>query len=278
MNFSNRTYMAVRMITQFKNVIKKIFQRRRSFVRFYSIEPGVLELYPIISSSQIKRSLTSVAPIEGIPSVKSCPGIRKIISTGWIVTAPADFIIKPHADGIKFDWLEPWRFGGEAVTIKETTYISDHGPYQTVPLLDDPENMLHSIVKVQTPWRVESSDDILLLQLPVTYMNENRFYSATGIFDTRYAYNVNVQLFWKDKKQESLVRAGTPLCQLIPISRKYLTSTFYDVIIEDADQLDIRKEKAFVYGQNCVVHNKDNISSRLDRAIKIFDGYSKKEK
>ena len=263
---------------QIKSLFNKFFKKKKPYVRFYSIEPGVLELFPIVSSSKIKRSFTTAPEIQGIHPVKSCPGIRKVVSTGWVVTAPADFIIKPSDDGLKFDWVEPWQFGSAAETLRGTSYISGHGPYQTIPLLDDPLETLKSIVKVQTPWRVESSDDVLLLQLPVTYNNEDRFYSATGFLDTRYGYNVNVQLFWKKINEETLVRAGTPLCQLIPISRKHLSMNNYDIIIDDATETDIQKEKAIVYASNCVIHEKDNLSSRIDRAMKILKKYSKKEK
>jgi len=261
--------MAEKMILQIKKILS-FFKKEKPYVRFYSIEPGVKELFPIVQSSQIKRNFVSQPTYEGEPSSKSCPGIRKIISTGWIVTAPADFIIKPTADGVRFDWVEPWRFGSEAPTLRGTSYISDHSPSQVIPLLDDPENTLKSAVKVQTPWRVESSDDVLLLQLPVTYNNEDRFYSATGFLDTRYGYNVNVQLFWRKLNEETLVRAGTPLCQLIPVSRKHLTMNTYDVIIEDATPEDIKKEKAFVYAANCVIHKHDSLSKRLDRTLKIL--------
>lgn len=266
------------MITQVKNFFKKLFKIKKPYVRFYSIEPGVLELFPIIHSSQIKRKFTTDPTVEGEPSSKFCPGIRKIVSTGWIVVAPADFIIKPSEDGLKFEWLEPWRFGSQANTLRGTTYISNHGPSQVIPLLDDQDNTLKSVVKVQTPWRVESSDDILLLQLPVTYNNESRFYSATGFLDTRFGYNVNVQLFWRKLDGETLVRAGTPLCQLIPVSRKHLSSNTYDVVIEDATENDIKKEQAFVYAANCVIHAQDSLSSRLSRTTKILTNYSKGEK
>lgn len=266
------------MITQIKKFFSKIFKNKKPYVRFYSIEPGVRELFPIIPSSHIKRKFTTAPVTEGEPSSKFCPGIRKIVSTGWIVTAPADFLIKPFDNGLSFEWLEPWRFGSQANTLRGTSYISEHGPNQVIDLLDDPATTLKSIVKVQTPWRVESSDDILLLQLPVTYNNEDRFYSATGFLDTRYGYNVNVQLFWKKLDGETLVRAGTPLCQFIPVSRKHLSSSTYDVIVEDATDNDIKKEQAFVYAANCVIQSHDTLSSRLLRTTKILSNYSKGEK
>lgn len=266
------------MITQIKNLIYKLFNKTTPYVRFYSLESGVLELFPIIPSSKVKRSFTSSPVVEKEPSSKFCPGIKKIVSAGWIVTAPADFLIKPSDDGLRFDWIEPWQFGSEAMTLRGTSYIADHGPNQVVSLLDDFDNTLKSVVKVQTPWRVEASDDIVLLQLPVTYNNESRFYSATGIFDPKYGYQVNVQLFWKKLDGETIVKAGTPLCQFIPMSRKHLSTNLYNVTIDDASANDIKKEKAFVYAANCVMLSTDTLSARIDRTKKILSKFSKKDK
>jgi hypothetical protein len=260
---------------------KKLFgfwKKKKSFIRFYSIEPGVAELFPIIQSAKLKRKFTNMPVVEGELSVKTCPGIRKVVSTGWVVTAPADFVIKPSSDGLRFEWLEPWLFGTSAPTLKGPSYIADHGPDQVLPLIGDDPATLKSVVKVQTPWRVETSDDVLLLQLPVTYNNEHRFSSATGFLDTRYGYNINVQLFWHVIDKEILIKAGTPLCQLIPVSRSHLSMNEYDVIVEDADESDIKKEKAFVYASNCVILKHDNLSARLDRTTKILTEYSKRRK
>lgn len=251
------------------------FKKMKPYIRFYSLEPGVTDLYPIIKSSALKRGYTEVPQPDGYPSSKNCPGIKKVVSSGWIVTAPADFTIKTMGDGVRLEWAEPYRFS--KVTPNMDAYVSAHGHSQTEPLLDDPANTLKTAVKLETPWRVEASEDIVLLQVPVAYNNESRFTAATGVLDTRYGHLLNVQLFWHVLEGETLVRAGTPLCQLIPVSRKMLSSSSYDVTIDNATEQDREKERKFNYAANCVFLNSDNLASRISRTLTILNKYKKED-
>lgn len=258
-------------------LFKKLFERwftKKPYIRFYTLEPAVRDLFPIVRASAIKRKFLEDIQPGDTPetlSSKNCPGIKKLVSTGWIVTAPADFVIQTNGDGVFFEWAESYRF--TKVTPGMDAYISGHTRSQVEPLLDDPDTTLKQVVKVETPWRVEASDDIVFLQMPVSYNNESRFQSATGILDPKYAHLINVQLFWKELNGKTLIRAGTPLCQLIPIARKSLSIAGYDVIIDDATQSDIEKEKDFNYASNCAIMSKDSLSSRLSRTITVLNKY-----
>lgn len=263
-------------------MIKKIlsfFKKEKSYIRFYSLEPGVADLFPILKSSDVKRKFMLEEQIGDQPatlSSKNCPGIKKIISVGWIVTAPADFAIQTNGDGTSMEWGEPYRFTKS--TPGMDGYITWHTRSQTEPLLDDPSDTLKTVVKVETPWRVEASDDVLLLLLPVTYNNEDRFYAATGILDPKYGHLINVQLFWKVLDGKTIIKAGTPLCQIVPVSRKAFGTSHYNVIIENATEIDMLKEREFNYASNCVFLNSDKLSSRLARTIKILNKYKKGDK
>ena len=113
--------------------------------------------------------------------------------------------------------------------------------------------------------------------MPVHYNNEDRFFSATGILDSRYGYNINIQLFWKKQHGETLVKAGTPLCHIIPMKREYLSVGEYDVTIDEADSTDWIRERAWVYASNCAIMKTDSLSSRLNRLSKILKNYTKRK-
>jgi hypothetical protein len=266
--------MAEKMTTLCKRLFGK---KEKPYVRFYSLEPGVLDLFPIVPSANIKRQFMVDDQIGDLPetlSSKNCPGIRKIISSGWIVSAPADFVIQTNGDGVSMEWLEPYRFN--KVSENRDAYVSAHTRSQVEPLLDNPNTTLKTVVKLETPWRVEASDDVILLQLPVTYNNERRFTAATGFLDMRYGHVLNVQLFWNMLDDKTLVRAGTPLCQLIPVSKKFLALSNYDVTIENATHTDLEKERAFNYAANCVILNNDSLAARLKRSMAILTKYKNK--
>lgn len=261
-------------------MLKKLFNKwfhKKPHIRFYCLDSGVLKLFPIISSSSLKRKFMTEEQIGDMPetlSSKNCPGIRKIISTGWVLLAPADFMVQTNGDGVSVEWNEPYRF--TKVSKNMDCYVSSHTRSQTEPLLDDPDKTLKTVIKLETPWRFEADDDVLLLILPVTYNNESRFRAATGILDSKYGHLLNIQLFWNVLEGKTLIRAGTPLCQLIPVSRKALNSYNYDLEINEANEIDLKKEVEFNYASNCVFMPTDTLSSRLNRVINILNKYKRK--
>lgn len=269
--------MAGKMTTLCKTLFGWMRKESKPFIRFYSLEPGTATLFPIVKSASIDRNFLSNTQPGDQPetlSSKNCPGIKKIVSSGWIVPAPADFTINTNGDGISFDWAQPYRFS--KITPGMEAYVNSHTRSQTEPLLDDESTILKTVVKVETPWRIEASDDIVLLLMPVTYNNESRFSAATGILDPKYGHVVNIQLFWKVLNGATTIKAGTPLCQIVPISRKSLSISHYDVTIDTANDNDAKKEHEFNYASNCAFLANDSLSSRLSRVITVLNKYKTK--
>ena len=91
----------------------------------------------------------------GSQNSANCPGIKQLCRTGYVVTAPMDFIIQTNGDGASFSYEIPNQFS------RHTNYISNHDPSQVMPLIDSPRDTLAHIIKLETPWRVRSSDDIV---------------------------------------------------------------------------------------------------------------------
>jgi hypothetical protein len=269
--------MVVKMTTLCKKLFGWMRKESKPFIRFYSLEPGTATLFPIVKSASLSRNfLTQTQPGDqpDTLSSKNCPGIKKIVSSGWIVTAPADFSIVTNGDGVSFDWGEPYRFSKG--TPGMDAYVNSHTRSQTEPLLDDSITTLKTVVKIETPWRIEASDDTVLLLLPVTYNNESRFSAATGILDPKYGHVVNIQLFWKVLNDVTTIKAGTPLVQIVPISRKALSGSYYDVTIDVATPEDAKKEQEFNYASNCAFLANDSLSSRLSRVITVLNKYKTK--
>ena len=249
------------------------FSKKKPYIRFYSVYPGVIDLFPIIKSSTVDRKFLNrnLYPSDML-ATSNCPGLKKIISAGFIIPAPADFEITTDGDGSSVKWHEPMVFhkgfpGTES-------YVATHPPAQTRPLVD--QTTLATVIKIETPWRVDASEDIVFLQMPVTYNDEHRFMSATGILDPIFSHTLNVPLFWKHLEGTTLVKAGTPLCQLIPIPRRNLNLAEYEVSIENADELDMQRERAYNYAANCVILEKDLLSSRLHRVSKILKKFKRR--
>ena len=87
----------------------------------------------------------------------------------------------------------------------------------------------------------------------------------TGIVDPSYSYEVNLQLFWHAIEEgEYLVAAGTPLAQWIPIERSALDNDTYDIIMEDANEEDIKNNKIMEYNRYQRFTEMTNLKERID--------------
>ena len=252
-----------------------LFKKKKPWVRFFSLEPGIAEVYPVIPTHTIKRQWMEGkdkrCPFMGSQNSANCPGIKQLCRTGYVVTAPMDFIIQTNGDGTSFSYEIPNQFS------RHTNYISNHDPSQVMPLIDSPRDTLAHIIKLETPWRVRASDDIVMLQQPVWWNNESRFQAVAGVFDPRYALQVNIQLLWHELntgEEGTLVKAGTPLAQFIPIPRYTLEKTWYDMTVDTATEKDWDLEHAFNYSIRAEYMVHDNVQGRIKRAMKAIKFHS----
>ena len=257
-----------------------IFKKKKKWVRFYSLTPGVKDLQPWIPAVKLKRKWQIDAikkhstkenkcpvlklnrvwdyyqnrlqgggedeKIEGLfAHAATCPALSDLFRTGWVMTAPADILIKIDRDAGNFKWIVLCDVN------QGDQFVKAHVPEQTEgmrELVDQQKDVLDTTIKLELPWRVQTHPDIVFLQIPVPYWDEDRFSVPTGIVDTSYSYEINLQMFWHKLDEEThLIKAGTPLCQWIPMERKYLDNNQFDVIIEDANQHDIDNNRVMDY-------------------------------
>jgi len=266
------------------------FKKEKPWVRFYSLDQNVSTIYPVIESKLTERDWNNLGnldrnrPEQGNQTVLNCPAIKQINAAGYVLRAPADFIIKtgPHIENLS--WETPFLFkrhSGKYTFSGTDYYVSWHSPAQTEPII--PQEIpstdracLHAAVKVETPWRIKASDDIVLLQIPVSYNNEARFTAAIGIVDPRYMHSVSVQLLWHVLEGDTLVKAGTPLVQYVPISRSLLTKGSIDLIVDTATDVDLEVEDAYVYSNHSRFPKTDSVGNKIRIITDLFNSFRKK--
>ena len=255
------------------------FKKKKKWIRFYSLHEGVADIYPWIPAKKLKRKWRTDAlkkyygKDSKCPALKlkrlwdhhqhkletgvdspdydglfqhavTCPALTTLFETGWIMTAPADFLIKQDGKGEDFGWLSQVLF--------------DSGGPTYAPVSD-------TVVKLELPWRIQAHKDIVFIQMPVPYWDEERFSVPTGIVDPSYSYEVNLQMFWHAIEEgEYLIRAGTPLAVWIPIERKYLSNDEYDVTIESANDEDRRNNQIMDYNRYMHFTEMTTLKERID--------------
>ena len=263
-----------------------IFRKKSPTVRFFSMVPGANTLYPITKSGKLDRqwvgeekkdyeirkskcpfaSLLNGNLPSGAHSIGKCPAIQSIMSSGFVVRAPADFSILTNGDGssVNLHYRN---------ILPHIEYVTKHEEEVSNWLLDSAKDItLKQVIKVNTPWRVVcDSDDIVFLVTKVPFVKESRFSAVTGILDPKTAYEINIQLFWHVLEGEEIIKAGTPLCNYIPISRSLLQSI--NLISGDATEIDYNVEREMTFSYDHVFANLNTITDRISRVKKILKKY-----
>ena len=275
-----------------------LFKKKNKWIRFYSLDTGVAALHPIFPAKKLRRKWRSEAlkrehakEEKKCPALKAkvlwqrlqdmdstgapdglwshaatCPALDGVMDTGYIIPAPADFII--HIDGSgNFEWRSETLFYGGR-------YLTAHIPDQTEGmrnLVNQQKDVLDYTIKMELPWRVQAHKDIVFIQQNIAYWDEERFSVPTGIVDPQYSYEINCQLFWHiTEPGEYLIKAGTPLVQWIPIHRDILNSKGVDVMIETANADDIDNNDIMEYNRRKNFTENTTLSERIKAQADIL--------
>lgn len=217
--------------------------------KFKIEHPSITDEFPIYPAKQYKRKWVkncanayrkykqvSDGRATTITAAK-CPGIRDIMESGYILQTWYDFTIETTKDDhqiyypskFQSDYLD--KIGYTHPLIK--TFNTKESPMR-IPVGANH----HLIFKYYIPGAIEFPKGYSLLLLPIAY-DDNPVFSACPGRLTRYESDFNIHLFWHTVEGRVTVRAGTPLCQLIPIKDD-------NIPIEtiDATDKDIRKATA----------------------------------
>ena len=277
-----------------------LFNRKKKWIRFYSMQPGIAELHPVFPATKLKRKwrkealtsqdkrdeitikqcpakkatavwqtlLTKVPPVNFWSHAVTCPALHGVMDNGYILPCPADIIIQLDGTG-NFEWKSTMEFYGGR-------YVSAHIPEQTQGMRNlvshnQNKDVLDWTIKMETPWRIQAHKDIVFIQIPVTYWEEDRFSIATGLVDPRYSYEVNMQIFWhKTEPGEYIIKAGTPLAQWIPVNRDFLTSKAFDVVIETANKDDLDNNQIMEYNRGKDLFGNTTLGERIETQAEIL--------
>ena len=273
-----------------------IFKKKKPWVRFYSIDPGVAELQPWIPAAKLHRKWRTQALKEGASKEKrcpylrvtklwermtaemrgddsvpelyehavTCPALRDVMDSGYVLKCPADILIKTDGTGVNFEWISQMKF---CTNIGAGKYVSAHIPQQTEgirQLVDQQKDVLDWTIKLELPWRVQAHPDLVFIQMPIPYWDEDRFTPPTGIVDPSYSYEINLQLFWhKIEEGEYLIKAGTPLCQWVPVHRSFLSNRNIDFYCETANEADFENNAIMEYQRHKSFMEMETLKDRI---------------
>ena len=194
----------------------------------------------------------------------TCPALRDVMDSGYVLPCPADILIKTDGTGVNFEWISQMRF---CTQISAGKYVSAHIPQQTEgvrQLVDQQKDVLDWTIKLELPWRVQAHPDLVFIQMPIPYWDEDRFTPPVGIVDPSYSYEINLQLFWhKVEEGEYLIKAGTPLCQWVPVHRSFLSNRNIDFHCETANEADFENNAIMEYQRHKSFMEMETLKERI---------------
>ena len=206
------------------------FWNRRNKIEFFHSEASIIENFPIIESKELKLNWVkrarqdfqdNIKPhadnIPGFTHLTRCPGIFDLFKYGYVVSLHKDIIIKPKSRGFEWEvishkrppedsWINDFEIGGQNEN--------------TINLISKPPWASDFILKIVTGWHIIAPKGLKFILLPIAYPDTFDFTSTIGIINPAITTEVNFQMFWNGSDKDTIIRAGTPLGHLIPLSEK----------------------------------------------------------
>jgi hypothetical protein len=212
-------------------------------INFKCFIPNVIDNFPIKKTKPsdfkwFKKAIDDYKFNKPLVHTSKCPGIISILNFGWIQYSYQDFTIETNGDKENFKWTSEIDQKSLPNGDLMHDYISYHPPEQLEKLKPFPNGVLHTIIKIQSPWIVEIPTGYKLLSMPIPYNDDNRFVAAHGILKDKNW--LNIQLFWYKTNSKEFVKKGTPLCQYLLIKEEEADFVIDIINEEDKNYLKLK--------------------------------------
>jgi hypothetical protein len=219
-------------------------------ITFFSQINGVADAFPIDHAKNFSFKWVSRVRDDYKSAVEKaqtkfthlarCPGIFDLLSTGYIVPMPWDLKIETHEDDpVDFAWQFPTP---DIEHLMNGVPIEGHTPLKIAKYLPVKPGTLETIIKINTPWHAIVPEGVKFLIIPIPYPDEFIFESHIGILDSSISSELNFQLRWNITNGVHTIKAGTPMCQLIPLSPEP-----FELEVRNATQQDLEWVKKRQY-------------------------------
>jgi hypothetical protein len=214
------------------------FWNRRNKIEFFHNEPSILDNFPIIESKDLKLKWVkrarkdienSAVNTPGFTHLTRCPAIFDLFKYGYVIPLHKDIAIKSKRTN--FEWHT---IMAESEKSKLINGFTEH----ITNLIPTPPWSANFILKFNTGWNVIAPKGVKFLQLPIAYPDTFEFTATMGIFNPAVSTQINFPMFWHEMDKETIIKAGTPLGHLIPLSEKRYQMVQRNMNQQDKDWMD----------------------------------------
>jgi hypothetical protein len=184
-----------------------------------------------------------------VTSTHRCPALVTLFSSGYILSAHKDFYIHTTGDienpVLTSDTVvsvvgvpDPNDDLSRGFMISPTPFPPSHIAGMHRPY---PERTPNMIFKLEPAWSAVAPRDVVLLIMGVPFADNNDFTIVPGFTDTQINGLIQPLLWWHHHDRRDLyIKKGTPLLQLIPISRSDLKRGF-EIVTDPAERRQQRQ-------------------------------------
>ena len=219
-------------------------------IEFYSKVAGLPDMFPIVAAkdalpkwakaardSYVKKKEQTAGRINHI---YQCPGIFDLFNHGYVIPMWHDVVITTNGNPDAFTWTIP---STDLTEFDQETSIIENQTNGLGSVLPIKPWSLNTLIKVNTPWHVVAPRGVKFLVIPIAYPDSFEFESSIGILDPGYSNEINIQLYYNVHKGDVLIKAGTPLAHIIPLSEQNFELVCRE--INSIDKLWLAKRKYF---------------------------------
>lgn len=195
------------------------FKKKPIVLNLYTYRPEVFNYFPIETAKKCIPSWYKGLPTpyykneeDNEVNLKLCVGVLDYYVNGFILPLWSDLHLKIGCIG---STLYQWTYA-DAVS-----HAAIHLPSQYGNILPETE---YQHLKLTSPWLATCDEDIkfLLTQPDWTFDFDDNIHILSGFMDFKYQAGTNVNLFAKRQQNdyETILKAGTPLYRIVPITER----------------------------------------------------------
>jgi hypothetical protein len=189
-------------------------------ITFTPKTPDLMGLFdpPILASEALPEWLKEMTPYinsstpvygdYGVTNgtIKKCMPIFDVMSAGYFITAPADVYFE---NGVNTQW-----------TVSNFTVIGSHSSEQFSTMPFDKNKYEEHAFKWNSPWVIKTPEGYSTLFVHPNHFTDDPFKCFSGIVDTdTHPTAINFPFLIR-KGFTGIVKAGTPIIQVIPFKRE----------------------------------------------------------
>lgn len=222
-----------------------IFRKKPPKIIFHTAEDYIAELYPIQPASsyfssnrkRLAKAATTQAknnsPFGVGSSTHLCSGLRGLLDSCWVISAPIDIALDTDGDGQTINWEVPMVLDPQSPTVQffEANMWADVVSKFKL-------GTSKTLLKIHTGWSVDLPKNHSLMFLPLDiFGEENRFTPFSGPLQAgRAPTMINPILYWHVLHGSEIIKAGTPLC-LLKLVKDDLCDVKkdFDILVNDAE-------------------------------------------